>query len=60
MKRLFIAANKMPVTIDKQEDMFAIVPGERSTIYDLPEFKDKYETCWVGHTGVDNHIFSDQ
>lgn len=59
MKRLFIAANNLPVIIDKQADECIITPGVKSTVYDLPEFKENYDTCWIGHTGIDNQDFNE-
>lgn len=60
MRRLFIASNKIPVIIDKQGDEFNITPAGKSTIYDLPVFNEHFEPRWIGLTGIDNHLFSEQ
>lgn len=59
MRRLFIASNKIPVTIERLENEFNITPAGKSTIFDLPDFKDYFETRWIGLTGIDDHLFSE-
>jgi len=60
MRRLFIASNRIPVDIEKSGDKFNITPAGKSTIYDLPEFSEHFESRWIGLTGIDDHSFSEQ
>jgi trehalose 6-phosphate synthase/phosphatase len=60
MRRLFIASHRIPVAIDKQGDEFIITPAGKSTIYDLPDFAEYFESKWIGLTEIDDHMFSDQ
>lgn len=60
MRRLFIASYKIPVTIYKQGENFEISPAGKSTIYDLPDFNEDFETRWIGLTGIDNYRFTAQ
>lgn len=59
MKRLFIASNRLPVSIHMGNGECQINSEGRSTIYDLDEFSEKYETRWIGLTGIDDHVFSE-
>ena len=59
MKRLFIASNRLPVSISMLNGECQINTGVRSTIYDLDEFSEKYESRWIGLTGIDDHVFSE-
>ena len=54
MKRLFLASNQIPVNIDRADGDFKFQPAEELTISGLQEFYSKYETRWVGLTGIDD------
>jgi trehalose 6-phosphate synthase/phosphatase len=58
MKRLFIAANLLPVNIERNEDKFKIQPGDELTSSGLQNFYKGYHCRWIGNTGIENHLFS--
>ena len=58
MKRLFLASNQLPVTINKNGSGFDIQFSEELTISGLEDFYSEYETKWIGHVGVDDEEFS--
>jgi trehalose 6-phosphate synthase/phosphatase len=54
MKKIFLASNQIPVHINRVDGGFEIQPSEELTSSGLEEFYSKYETRWIGLTGIDD------
>lgn len=53
-KRLFLASNQLPVHVSKANDHFEIEPADELTTSGLESFYKKYQTKWIGLTGLEN------
>ncbi|MEZ5071402.1 MAG: bifunctional alpha,alpha-trehalose-phosphate synthase (UDP-forming)/trehalose-phosphatase [Bacteroidales bacterium] len=60
MKRLILASNQLPVHITWQEDNYLIERADEQTISGLQDFYKAFEPQWVGMTGFENHVFSEE
>ncbi|HKK63562.1 MAG TPA: bifunctional alpha,alpha-trehalose-phosphate synthase (UDP-forming)/trehalose-phosphatase [Bacteroidales bacterium] len=52
-KRLFLAANQLPVHTEYENDKFSFEPLEENTISGLKDFYGEYQTKWIGLTGIE-------
>lgn len=59
MKNLFIASLHLPVNVSLSDDGLNIIQTEGITIPGLNSFYSKYETTWLGHTGIEDHECSE-
>jgi len=59
MKKLFIASLQLPVNVFFNDDGVNIIQTEGVSIPGLQGFYRKYETTWVGHTGIENYDCSE-
>ncbi|HDZ42211.1 MAG TPA: bifunctional alpha,alpha-trehalose-phosphate synthase (UDP-forming)/trehalose-phosphatase [Bacteroidetes bacterium] len=60
MKKLFIASLQLPVNVFFNDEGINIMQTEEVSIPGLQDFYSKYETTWVGHTGIENYECSER
>jgi len=59
MKKLFIASLKVPVNVSFNDQGLDIEHTRGISAPGLKDFYSKFETTWVGHTGIEDHAHSD-
>jgi hypothetical protein len=52
-KRLFLASNQLPLNTCKVNGHFEIDPADELTTSGLETFYSKYQTKWIGLTGLE-------
>lgn len=57
-KRLFLASNQLPIHISRDENDFHIEPADELTTSGLKDFYSRYQTRWVGLTGLEENELS--
>ncbi|HCC69914.1 MAG TPA: bifunctional alpha,alpha-trehalose-phosphate synthase (UDP-forming)/trehalose-phosphatase [Bacteroidales bacterium] len=55
MKKLFIASLHLPVKISLNNEDIEIKHSDGIFLPGLKDFYSKFETTWVGHTGIEKH-----
>ncbi len=60
MKKLFIASLQLPVNVFFNDEGVNIIQTEGVSIPGLQGFYSKYETTWVGHTGIEDYECSEK
>jgi trehalose 6-phosphate synthase/phosphatase len=53
MKKLFLASNQIPVNIYLSGDQFEVEPADELTVSGLKNFYKKFQTRWIGLTGLE-------
>ncbi len=59
MDKLFIATLQIPVNISFDDDGMHVEDNDGISLPGLRDFYKKYDTKWVGHTGVEDHDCSE-
>lgn len=59
MDKLFIATLQIPVHISFNDDGIQVEYNDGISLPGLQDFYKRFETKWVGHTGVENHECTD-
>ncbi|MEE4214197.1 MAG: bifunctional alpha,alpha-trehalose-phosphate synthase (UDP-forming)/trehalose-phosphatase, partial [Bacteroidales bacterium] len=60
MKKLFIASLQLPVNVLFNEEGVNIIQTEDASLAGMQGFYSKFESTWVGHTGIENYECSSQ
>lgn len=60
MKNLFIASLQLPVNVFFNDEGVRIIQTEGTSVPGLKDFYGKFETTWVGHTGIENYDCSEK
>jgi trehalose 6-phosphate synthase/phosphatase len=53
MKKLFLASNQIPVNIYLSGDQFEVEPADELTVSGLKNFYKKFQSRWIGLTGLE-------
>lgn len=58
MNKLFIASLKIPVNVIFKDDGIQVVNNAGVYLSGLKNFYSRFETSWVGHTGIEDHEYN--
>ena len=59
MNKLFIATLQIPVDVVFSDEGIKVVHNDGISLPGLQDFYRKFETTWIGHTGIEDHECTD-